>query len=1445
MSKALHPQAKFDPIPPDLDLHSLVDRTPNFDWVVRISLSQIRRLGPTGFEKLVQLHVIEGGRPLVIEGWNKVLPSHLFSAKWLESTHDKKQENVRDISAQSDIPMTTGHYLRSMRQLTNQWSPTNFRDERRQRLYLKDIDCPPEWFDHLKKVIPPNVFYMNDNVSANPNADNQSHDIFGTPETTPAVAGDLMSSLSEEMRAQNLMCYVGHEGTYTPAHREMCASLGQNIMVEASEDEKGEKAGSSIWFMTETKDREVVREYFLSMLGHDIEIEKHFAQINAWKKANFPVYIVEQKVGDFILVPPLAPHQVWNRGTRTMKVAWNRTTVETLDLALHEALPRARLVCRDEQYKNKAIIYHTLEKYYKDLQGAEESSEVGLLGLGQDLMQNSARMRQMANDFRRLYGLFTEILLDEMFCFKQADVEYIPFDSNITCSYCRSNIFNRFLTCKCCVRQLVNGDEDTYDICMECYAMGRSCVCISGLQWCEQWHWADLVEKHEAWRYMVIKQDGFVDLNYSPQPLELARKRSSKKVVAQICQEQLRRRPWNDITKPPEAPPEESEPEPEVDDNGRVKKKKKPARKIKKGDVYRCHVCCHKDYTYKLNFCSTCTEAYCYGVLWRAFDLMPQAVMEAEDWQCPRCLNICNCGTCRRIGNTNPYVPKNTLLGHDTRPIADDRSVESIVDFRMHNLSWLKAAGEENRSKDSRRMQRLRQQADAEKAKDPLADINAVDDAPHEMDSALQESIMNGYGDQSHVLGQNSYANGESSTAPNGVAEPGSRVATADMTGAGTGTSSGTGTQDQDGEGDSAYPDPSMMAGGRMMGMGFYDQDESADKILFDAFKMPSEDTLNNEPEMSEFVKKTLRLAKRKARLENEDDPDFRGPRSHQRKKPKTGNIDQLVNLDPALLGSLGALGDGSTSTPTRPSASASAAEPVDGATQENHSETQSQTPTPIPTQSQPQQAQKAKPTRPPLPIDPLRPTLRHAKPIKSYVDAEEPIEDPEDTVPIRITGDNETIEGIEGDPIDLATHAIRALTGGLARDEGASPNTATTSTPTSGKRRGRPPRNSLSSNTSASIPSSAVKEPKRRGRPPRKSLLGNVENSEDTTTAPDATNDGIPSTTNDDDDMMDVDDAATLARATDSVEAPASASASVSAGTGRKRGRPPGRRMTLPAADTDDDDRSVSTPSSLPASRRRGRPPAAVAAATTPAPQEPAPASEGPVLPANGGLLSMAERMALKGKKFKMRSRPRDSGGVGAASETGGSPANERASASQSATATPAPAPAPAPASTSASSAAKDVEMPDVEAEVEAGQSEPSSNTAGAGGVSKWGRRELEDEDDDFAPVPPDVGDASESEESEESASSATPPPPPPPPPISARKGPTVVRLDLSSESEATPSPSVSSEDDDSDSGGDSDVPAVKPYVAVRGGRGRGRGIGRGRGGGVSRLGGSLRGRA
>lgn len=97
MVASMHPQAKFDPIPPDLDLKNLVDETQNFKWVQRVPRNDIRKLGPQGFEHLVQLYVIERGQPLVIEGWDAVFPKddknekRLFSVDWLEEHYDKKR----------------------------------------------------------------------------------------------------------------------------------------------------------------------------------------------------------------------------------------------------------------------------------------------------------------------------------------------------------------------------------------------------------------------------------------------------------------------------------------------------------------------------------------------------------------------------------------------------------------------------------------------------------------------------------------------------------------------------------------------------------------------------------------------------------------------------------------------------------------------------------------------------------------------------------------------------------------------------------------------------------------------------------------------------------------------------------------------------------------------------------------------------------------------------------------------------------------------------------------------------------------------------------------------------------------------------------------------------------------------------------------------------------
>ena len=1269
MPVASHPQAKFDPIPPDLDLHELVQNTPNFEWATQISASEIYALGQQRFEKLVTIHVINGGKPLVIKNWHERLPRDLFSAQWLEETYNRKEERVWDINNKSTIPMTTGHYLRSMKQLTDQWTPRNFRDERRQRLYLKDIDCPPEWLERLTKVLPRSIFYLNEDVEGGQNSSARRHhgladedDMF-VDEHPAARAGDLMSSLPPEMRAENLMCYIGHEGTYTPAHREMCASLGQNIMVETSGSDNGEKPGSSVWFMTETKDREVVGEYFLSMLGHDVEIEKHFAQINAWKKAAFPVYIVEQKLGDLILVPPLAPHQVWNRGTRTMKVAWNRTVVETLELALREALPKARLVCRDEQYKNKAIIYYTLKKYYTELEYAQADQQLDTFGISQDDARNSMRTAQVADDFKKLLRLYTDILVDEMFSVKEKSVELIPFDSYITCSYCRANVFNRFLTCKHCVRPLANGEEDTYDVCMECYAMGRSCMCVSGLSWCEQWPWEELVDNYDRWQAMVVSNDGFIDAFSSPPPLEVARLRAGRKPVAQICQEQLRRRPFRDITKPAvEEPLEPSEPE--VDDNGIVKKKK-TTHKRKKGDNYRCHVCCHKDHRYRLAFCNTpgCQEAYCYGVLYRGFDTMPQTVMQQAYWKCPRCMKICNCGQCRKAGISNPYIPKGTLLGHDTRPIADDRSVESLINFRLHNLLWLKNSGDESRNIASKRMQRLRQQADAAKAQDS----GVLGEGFGSADAGADASAgANANGDREN--GENGDHSHDGGASHDGGVNP--LLLQNDHHGHGHDHHDSVypelGAFGDMGGG--MYPDPtgSMMMGDDQaptaFGQAYYmDDDDMANKILFDPYQEPPPNpavgSLGSMATLPEFLESYTHRPVRRPRQEKDLDPDYEGPKPSHRKKPAHSAShaasqaapadahahaddygDPNLNVDPALLSVLQTTAEPPRSVNTAPagpaptvsmaaveamsnaapaadtSAAADVSMTMDGAGDASGDE-----------DDEGGLGQKQYPAN--------VPELRHAKPKISYLE-EEVASDGELDEDGTKKKTRQRAEPPEARALEGVVETVEAVVAAAPPAEIAAANILL-STPSS------PSFPELSFPTLGAAKESAHETPKpldparKRGRPSAAAAAAAAAATPPTSDPPSKRS--------------------RASAAAPKVDRYGRSTASVSRAAARKAASDNGSSDS--GRDGASGNESESGAAKNPLAKRRGRPPKSAAAAAKPHTPGPA-AGASPAVPA-ARFLSMAERMALRGKKFKMAGGRRSSTGKGMTAEATAEPAS------------------------------------------------------------------------------------------------------------------------------------------------------------------------------------------
>lgn len=90
MPSLSHPQAQFVPVPLDLDLNTLVESTSNFDYVTRLPYQMLKEHSIQHLEQLVLLHVVIGGKPLVIENWGDVLDPWLFSPEWLQQHMGKK-----------------------------------------------------------------------------------------------------------------------------------------------------------------------------------------------------------------------------------------------------------------------------------------------------------------------------------------------------------------------------------------------------------------------------------------------------------------------------------------------------------------------------------------------------------------------------------------------------------------------------------------------------------------------------------------------------------------------------------------------------------------------------------------------------------------------------------------------------------------------------------------------------------------------------------------------------------------------------------------------------------------------------------------------------------------------------------------------------------------------------------------------------------------------------------------------------------------------------------------------------------------------------------------------------------------------------------------------------------------------------------------------------------
>ena len=255
----------------------------------------------------------------------------------------------------------------------------------------------------------------------------------------------------------------------------------------------------------------------------------------------------------------------------------------------------------------------------------------------------------------RLFRLYTSILVDEFIpadFYSLTRMEKIPQEFNVACSFCRTNIWNRFLTCRQCIQLDQDGDIDSYDICLECFARGRSCRDITGLEWVQQEKWSDLMGLWERCRgiYQFLGGNDIDDFNISTTH-NLARK-----TLAHVCVEELLRRP--------------NPHNPQVLPEG------------------LCHTCKIRHPDWKMVYCTRkgCHRAYCFGNLFRQFDEDPFDVLaKLEGYTCPVCRGICNCGACRKRKDQVGYEPKLRSAGINPRLVADRRSIESLVDASRTN----------------------------------------------------------------------------------------------------------------------------------------------------------------------------------------------------------------------------------------------------------------------------------------------------------------------------------------------------------------------------------------------------------------------------------------------------------------------------------------------------------------------------------------------------------------------------------------------------------------------------------------------------------------------------------------------------------------------------------------------------------------------------------------
>ena len=244
------------------------------------------------------------------------------------------------------------------------------------------------------------------------------------------------------------MAYVGSEGSSSGFHRCFSSTVALNLLV-ASDDRHVVCIGTD--FDSQTK-----YDAFMSARG----ISPHVDWLNLgpeeMKKADFPLYVYDQKVGDLVVFPPATAHQVWNPATLSTKLVWNILHPLSLEVGFQYVQPPFNRLCHPDVARTNLSLAFAMRSLI---------TEGEHIPLPPDLPLLSRLFRQMVHD-ESIEGM------------PATRMQLLEIGDGVvaTCNFCNTAIWNRHVRCTEC---------DSFDLCLACYINGRSCEHNASYAWAE------------------------------------------------------------------------------------------------------------------------------------------------------------------------------------------------------------------------------------------------------------------------------------------------------------------------------------------------------------------------------------------------------------------------------------------------------------------------------------------------------------------------------------------------------------------------------------------------------------------------------------------------------------------------------------------------------------------------------------------------------------------------------------------------------------------------------------------------------------------------------------------------------------------------------------------------------------------------------------------------